>query len=92
MKIYIWNNGNSDSDFIDYENINMDDILDYSSNAHSGGIVVLAKSKKEAIDKIIGIMKETEYEAMARESLLKSDPVVINMKTSGVVLFANGDC
>ena len=63
MKIFIWKNGNSDSDFCPDENINMEENLkghegDYpSSNAHSGGIVILADNEEEAIKLFIEYVK-----------------------------------
>jgi hypothetical protein len=104
MKIFIWNNGNSYSDFCTDRNISMEENLkgyedDYpSSNSHSGGIVILAENKEEAIKLLIESYSKSQkwdkdfnkeyFEKRFREVT----PVEIGLDKKGIILFAKGDC
>lgn len=90
MKLWLWKNGSSDSDFSDTTNITMPE----SSDAHSGGIVVLAETKEEAIkltEKYIG-KEPIRYYDVFEDKEGNSEPIEIPLDKKGVVIFARGDC
>lgn len=90
LKLFLWMNGLSDSDFADATNC----IMPNSSNAHSGGVAVLAESEEEAVNLImkhtrnvdIREKKIEEYEA------IDTRPIVIPLDQKGVVIYCDGDC
>ena len=84
LRIFAVMNGYSDSDFG-----LSDDFQSGGSNAHSGGVVVIAETLEEAqtmVDK--AILKDDGYNLEERNvGTLKE----IELK-KGVVIFAGGDC
>ena len=90
-KLYLWLNNSSESDFTDKPNI----IMPNGSNAHSGGVVVLAESIDEAAEltqkhlgydpRKCGIDSEMDVE-------VNTSPIVIDLDKKGVVFHGNGDC
>lgn len=80
MKLFVVENGKATSDFEvkdDFEVVEPS----YSSNAHSGGAVVLAETEEEAralitkhVENWVGTLTE------------------ISLDKSGVILYADGDC
>lgn len=92
MKIFLWANGVSESDFTDVINCVMPD----SSNAHSGGCVVLAETEEEAIE----LLKKYTGKADLREKTdnyesaepIDTKPVLVPLEQKGVVLYCDGDC
>lgn len=90
MNIYIWNNGGCDSDFAPDENISMDGICGgYSSNAHSGGIVVAADTLEEARE-LIAKNQNTTVDEVNKFDEYK--PVILSRVKKGVILYADGAC
>ena len=68
-----------------------------SSNAHSGGCVVLAETEEEAIE----LLKKYTGEADLRERKtddyddgepINTKPVLVPLEQKGVVLYCDGDC
>lgn len=97
MKLYIWNNGGSTSDFQPECNVDMGQVQDYSSDAHSGGIVVLAESLEQACELAVKNLQEggdycpTER-ADGYKYLLTTTPAIVELDKPGLVLYASGNC
>ena len=92
LNIYLWLNGSSESDFTDKMNIAMP-----GSNAHSGGIVVLAEDEEEArklATEHIGL-DPLECHGLDEFDMVEVEdtkPIVINLDKKGVVIFDDGAC
>jgi hypothetical protein len=92
MKLFLWTNGISESDFADTTNIKMPE----SSDQHSGGIVVLANDMEEAIKIAKTYPKKPDY--LDEEDEWKpwdedpKDPIVIDLDKPGVIIYCSGDC
>lgn len=87
MKLFLWLNQNSKSDLTyEYtENFFAHD----SSNAHSGGAVVLAENENEAFELL---KKANQGVDMRDEKIEESKPIEIPFDKKGVVIFCDGDC
>ena len=91
MKLFLWLNNGSESDFTDRYNC----IMPNSSNAHDGGIVVLAKSEEEAIKLINDYTRNVDIREDKEEcdgGTIDTKPVIIPIDKKGVVLYCDGDC
>jgi hypothetical protein len=106
LKLYLWKNSESTSDFTDRANVNMPE----SSNAHSGGIVVLAESEEDAVELVKPYTRrgmshvDGKYVKnppidirtcnwdMFSDDPLDTSPVEIPIDKRGVVIYASGDC
>ena len=91
MKLFLWSNETEQSDF--GEKINC--VMPNSSNAHSGGVVVLAETEEEAIK----LLKEYTRNVDIRECKtdyyneeIDTNPFIIPLDKKGVVLFCDGNC
>lgn len=92
MKLYLWLNSSAESDFTGQANI----IMPNGSNAHSGGVVVLAESIEEAAElakKYLGSdPRDCCDEGNAEGEAANAAPVVIDLDKKGVVIHASGAC
>lgn len=99
MKLYLWKNNNSQSDAdVEYgDNISgsVNNFYSHdSSNAHSGGCVVLAENDEEAFQLL---KKYNDNFDMRNEEDRWSEyngpkPIEIPLDKKMVVLFCSGDC
>ena len=95
MKIFLWSNMSGQTDFANYgSDVNI--AMPNSSNAHSGGIVVIAETLEKAIELA---KKYTEgkspvdcNEDFCNDEKLDTKPIVLNIDKEGVVLYCDGDC
>jgi hypothetical protein len=85
IKLFAVQNGNSESDF----KLN-EDFVCGGSNAHSGGVVVLAENLKEA-EKLVreAINKDDGY---SLEESTVGTLKEIKLDKKGLVIFSDGDC
>lgn len=76
-KIYLWKNRSSSSDFTLDENTDIGN--------HSGGLVVIAENKEDAL----AIARKIEY---FEETEFSNEPVEIDLSKKGIVIYADGAC
>jgi len=92
MKIFLWSNGVSGSDFTEATNC----VMPNSSNAHSGGCVVLAETEEEAIELLKKYTEKTDLRERKDNyedgEPIDTKPVLVPLEQKGVVLYCNGDC
>jgi len=91
MKLFLWLNDRSDSDFTDKYNC----VMPNSSNAHDGGIVVLAESEEEAINLTKQYTRNCDIRKLKEDYFdekIDTKPVIIPLDKKGIVLFCNGNC
>jgi hypothetical protein len=94
LKLFLWKNSESLSDFTEKTNIDMPE----SSNAHSGGTVVIAESKEEALELLKPYIKNDKGEVEEwhlfadNKTIVNPEPVVLSFDKKGIVIYCSGDC
>lgn len=92
MKIFLWTNESQQSDFTDSINC----VMPKSSNAHSGGCVVLAETEEEAIEILKsytqGVDLRQEKTNVDYDEEINTKPILVPLDKKGVVLYCDGDC